>query len=68
LQIVVPPPSQPGWFPWPRRTIIIVIVLLGFMLMFTMVGVPPLVAVGAVIAITIVAITGDTPTVAIPGL
>jgi hypothetical protein len=36
--------------------------------MLTVIGAPPLVAVGAVIATAVVAITGDVPVVAIPGL
>jgi hypothetical protein len=68
LQVVVRPPSQPNWFPWPRRTIIVVVILLAFIVMLTLAGVPPLVAVGAVIATVVVAITGDVPVVAIPGL
>jgi hypothetical protein len=68
LQVVVRPPSQPSWFPWPRRTIVVVVILLAFVVMLTVIGAPPLVAVGAVIATAVVAITGDVPVVAIPGL
>lgn len=39
-----------------------------FVVMLTVIGAPPLVAVGAVIATAVVAITGDVPVVAIPGL
>jgi hypothetical protein len=68
LQVVARTPNQPSWFPWPRRTIVVVIILLAFVVMLTVIGVPPLVAVGAVIATAVVAITGDVPAVAIPGL
>jgi hypothetical protein len=68
LQTVVRTPNQPGWYPWPRRTIVVVVILLSFIVMLTLAGVPPLVAVGAVIATAVVAITGDVPVVAIPGL
>ena len=47
LQVVVRPPSQPSWFPWPRRTIVVVVILLAFVVMLTVIGAPPLVAVGA---------------------
>lgn len=68
MQVVVPPSSQPSWFPWPRRTIVVVVILLVFIVTLTLAGVPPIVAVGAVIATVVVAVTGDVPVVAIPGL
>jgi hypothetical protein len=68
LQIALLPPNQPSWFPWPRRTIGVLVILLVFIVLLTLAGVPPLIALGAVIATTVVAITGDVPVVAIPGL
>jgi len=68
MQVVVRPPSEPNWFPWPRRTIVVLIIILTFIVMLTLAGAPPLVAVGAAIATVIVAVTGDVPAVAIPGL
>jgi hypothetical protein len=68
MEVVVPPSSQPRWFPWPRRTIIVVVILLAFVVTLTVVGAPPLIAVGTVIATAVVAITGDAPVAAIPGL
>jgi len=68
MQVIVRPPSQPSWFPWPRRTIVVVVILLAFIVLMTLAGAPPIIAVGTVIAVTVVAITGDAPAVAIPGL
>jgi hypothetical protein len=66
MQIVTYPPNQPPrWFPWPRRTIIVVIILLAFVVVMMAAGAPPLVAVSAVVAITVMAVTGDVPAAAI---
>jgi hypothetical protein len=59
---------QSGCYLWPRRTIFVLIVLLVFVVALVAAGTAPLLAVGIVIAAAVVAVTGNVPTVAIPGL
>ncbi len=61
------PWQAPSCLPWPRRTIVVLVIILVFTVTLVGLGVSPLLAIGAVIAETVVAITGKAPA-SIPGL
>jgi hypothetical protein len=54
-------------FPWPRKTIAVLVILLVFILVLVALGATPLTAIGAVVITAVVAITGDAPGT-VPGL
>jgi hypothetical protein len=54
-------------FPWPVRTIVVLVIILIFIVAMVAIGAPPLIAIGGMIAAAVIAVTGDVPA-AIPGL
>ena len=60
-QSLVPP------FSWPRRAVAVLVIILIFITALVVLGVPPLVTIGAAVVAAVVATTGEAPST-VPGL